>query len=375
VSAEHQLSYATETSWAGKTTEGAFTPPRVSSPNIYLRLDVTNVSEIDPDAQSFSCEFLLKMSFKAAPGEAMAERLFPGLFGGKIYPGLQMLHSQERKFNTDVSLPYWLRFPDAGALKVNAGQAFLDGNYIRIEWSLNADFQATLDLKDFPYDRQTLPITLSIAPEIHYSIDNISEGAPYLMTASYEPVQTKLAGGWEFEATTRDIVESGYRRKSSLDHSPGPSVTALERKFLTELHVRREPLWPTLKMTLPYLIIGAGLMAIALAKISALAQLMEVTLGLFLGVISLMVTLASMLPKVNIYNRADAIYLYTFFAGILSFALVGAYYTKLFPLGQTGNRAAAQASSAITLVLRILIVALFLVSVFTVAKGIIQISF
>lgn len=291
--------------------------------NLYIDLNIINIYKVSSKDKLFSAEIELSLFLELnALDSQHLQKLYPELEiawnGEKFF----FVSSKSQSVQYDLKLPPWLAINNIYRKNSLGGRAIIDGDHLRVRYQINGDFTADFDLFDYPLDKQTLLIGLTIYDNLHISSDRVSKGIARLFKDSNDEVDLQLVSGWKHINSLSNFKNVSFDSNRILDFGSNAENVDHFQSYFTEITIERKKNWAYLRIIVPYVAIGLGIILISIVSNKEIHGLVDISLGLFLAILSLSLSLSDIVRTGTIISKIDIIYIIMFTAALLNFFLV-----------------------------------------------------
>jgi len=259
---------------------------RAQIPDLQFGLDIQSIHDIDVDKNTFKADFFYWVKVDTAFRRAEEELLFRNLIESESAPTRVM----EK----------------------------IDGSTLYRLYKVSGTFGHQYILRDYPLDEQELVISLEVlspTDRLRVSFDKESiEIDPSIL----ERFRVQAWKKQKYYVTVDNHVRTSLRGDPELR----PGKPAVFKTIAFRLLVQRKFLGPFLEIVLPLVLIG--FVAISLLYVSdiSFANLGDVIVGTFLGIITFSIVLSNITPSSDYLTRADILFWTTFCVVLISFMTV-----------------------------------------------------
>ncbi|MFQ3575775.1 MAG: hypothetical protein SNJ77_05000 [Cytophagales bacterium] len=255
-------------------------------PNLVAGMEIIDLYNIDVSTNTFMADFYYWIKADTANIDAERFVLFPNM--------------KEEGSSSSLVLE-----------KIDNGQSY---KLYKVSGLFHQDF----DLKNYPFDRQEIMISMEImAP---------SEKIKIAFDQSAFKQDTNLLEKFVIRAWEKDyyLLTVDNRISSTMRGDP-ESVEGQLRKFNVfsfRLFVDRSLSGPFLEIVLPLLLIGLVAISLLFVRDISFGNVGEVSVGTFLGIITFSIAIASVSPSSDYLTKSDILFWLTFGVVLLCFLII-----------------------------------------------------
>ena len=185
-------------------------------------------------------------------------------------------------------------------------------------YKVSGKFYVNYDLSDYPFDAQELAIhTHIISPSDKIKIA-LDQQTFTLDSTIIEKFKIKAWEKKKYYFSVNNLISKSLRGDPSIQAGKAHKFKTLS----FHLVISRNPLGPILEIILPLTLIGIVAIALLYIQDLSFANLGEVSVGTFLGIITFSIALSNASPASNSLTRADILFWITFSTVLISFLTV-----------------------------------------------------
>lgn len=255
-------------------------------PDLQFGLDIQSIHDVDVDGNTFKADFFYWVKVDTTFRRAEEELLFRNLIESESSP----VRVMEK----------------------------IDGSTLWRLYKVSGTFGHQYVLRDFPLDEQELVISLEVlspTDRLRVSFDKESiEIDPSILGRFRVQAWQKL----KYFVTVDNNVRTSLRGDPELH----PGTPAVFKTIAFRLQVKRKFLGPFLEIVLPLALIGFVAISLLFVNDISFANLGDVIVGTFLGIITFSIVLSSITPSSDYLTRADILFWATFCTVLISFMTV-----------------------------------------------------
>lgn len=255
-------------------------------PDLQFGLDIQSIHDVDVDANTFKADFFYWVKVDTAFRRAEEELLFRNLIESESSP----IRVMEK----------------------------VDGSTLWRLYKVSGTFGHQYVLRDFPLDEQELVISLEVlspTDRLRVSFDRESiEIDPSILARFRVQAWKKM----KYYVTVDNSVRTSLRGDPELR----PGNPEVFKTIAFRLQVKRKFLGPFLEIVLPLTLIGFVAISLLFVNDISFANLGDVIVGTFLGIITFSIVLSSITPSSDYLTRADILFWATFCTVLISFMTV-----------------------------------------------------
>lgn len=255
-------------------------------PDLQFGLDIQSIHDVDVDGNTFKADFFYWVKVDTAFRQAEEELLFRNLIESESTP----VRVMEK----------------------------VDGPTLWRLYKVSGTFGHQYVLRDFPLDQQELVISMEVlspTDRLRVSFDKESiEIDPSILARFRVQAWQKM----KYYVTVDNNVRTSLRGDPEL-HPGNPEVF---KTVAFRLQVKRKFLGPFLEIVLPLVLIGFVAISLLFVNDISFANLGDVIVGTFLGIITFSIVLSSITPSSDYLTRADILFWATFCTVLISFMTV-----------------------------------------------------
>lgn len=268
--------------------------------------------------------------------------VIPNLVAGMEIIDLYNLDVSTNTFQADFY--YWIKadsmnsdaerfilFPnmkESGSAKSLVLEKMENGMIYKL-YKVSGLFHQDYDLKDYPFDRQEISISMEVmnpAEKLKIAFDQ----SAFQQDSNF--LEKFKVRAWEKE---KYLLTVDNRISSTMRGDPESMEDELKKYqvFSFRLFVKRTLAGPFLEIIMPLMLIGLVAIALLFIKDLSFGNIGEVSAGTFLGIITFSIAMASLSPSTDSITRSDILFWVTF-AVVLSCFLTIIICNSLYSTGK-----------------------------------------
>lgn len=258
-------------------------------------------------------------------------RVIPNLLFGMEIQDIYDLDVNSNSFTADFY--YWVKMDtsNVGAEKYISFQNMKssqsdrelviekhEGNQIYKLFRVSGIFYVNYELQNFPFDKQELSVNVEILSPVDRLKISFDQSALMLDPHTIEKFKVT---GWnkkDYYVTVDNIITRSIKG----DPLGEPGTLKKFKSFSFRLNVERIVLGSLLQIILPLILIGLIAVSVLFIRDLTFENVGEVSVGVFLAIITFSISLSDLIPSSNYLTRADLLFWLTFLVVFGSFIVI-----------------------------------------------------